>query len=352
MRVFRRFTKKQITLAAIVMASLLLCAALALTSSLLAASLADQQAALRWDSGGGHAQISAFFADGEVLDFGSIMGFRGQIERGLREASYMNSIEGARSYIDAYSSIGSVQIVSERTRLDTQAVGIGGDFFHFHPLELVGGTYFSGSELNKDAIIIDEEAAWQLFGASDVVGMSVTIGGVPHYVKGVVRRERGRMWEGAGLTTGYAYLSEESLAAYGTTAGIRHYEVVMPDPVSGFAYRLISENLPYSEDRMAVVDNSARYGIVPLLAVIADSGLRSMHNHNIRYPFWENHARGYEDILALILILEALLLLTAFLIVLVGLIVVYRRRSWTWPGLAKRVFGVIYSLVRRIRRKR
>ena len=42
--------------------------------------------------------------------------------------------------------------------------------------------------LMKDYCVIDEDAAWQLFGSNDVAGMTVYIGGVPHIVTGVIRR--------------------------------------------------------------------------------------------------------------------------------------------------------------------
>ena len=30
-----------------------------------------------------------------------------------------------------------------------------------------------------DKVIVDEDAAWQLFGSNDVVGMQIIIGGIP-----------------------------------------------------------------------------------------------------------------------------------------------------------------------------
>lgn len=51
----------------------------------------------------------------------------------------------------------------------------------FHPLKLITGSYFSGNDLMQDYCIIDQDAAWQLFGSNDVVGMTVYIGNVPPY---------------------------------------------------------------------------------------------------------------------------------------------------------------------------
>ena len=115
------------------------------------------------------------------------------------------------------------------------AIGIGGDFFMFHPLKLITGAYFSGNDLMQDYCIIDQDAAWQLFGSNDVVGMTVYIGNVPHIVTGVVQRPDSRMDKAAGLNSTVVYVSYETLSAYGTNNGINHYEIVMPNPVDEFA---------------------------------------------------------------------------------------------------------------------
>jgi hypothetical protein len=273
---FHKFSKKKIFLAALVLASLFFLALLTIAASHIKTSLRDQRAAERWSSEGGFAQVSCFFADSTYLTHDSIMEFRSKIVKGLRDASLVAEKEGARDYIDAFCASGSVSLTSDKRTVNVNALGVGGDFFLFHPLELVSGTYFSGSDLMQDGIVIDEETAWQLFGASDVAGLTVTINGVLHFVKGVVKKDSGRMWEGAGLTDSIAYISYDSLLKYGSTSGINCYEVVMPSPVSGFAYRLVQEGFGYSENEMVVVDNSARYGWEGLVKVLASIGLRSM----------------------------------------------------------------------------
>lgn len=46
------------------------------------------------------------------------------------------------------------------------------------------------------------------------------IGGVPHYVAGVIERDGSKFAKSAGLNKTTVYLSDDSLQAYGTTAGI------------------------------------------------------------------------------------------------------------------------------------
>lgn len=60
------------------------------------------------------------------------------------------------------------------------------------PWNCCPGSYFSGSDLMQDHIILDQDSAWQLFGSYDVEGMQVMIGNVPHIVSGVIRREEAK----------------------------------------------------------------------------------------------------------------------------------------------------------------
>lgn len=51
----------------------------------------------------------------------------------------------------------------------------------------------------SDGVVLDEDAAWQLFGSSDIAGQSVMIGETPHHVAGVIERPDDRLSRKAGL---------------------------------------------------------------------------------------------------------------------------------------------------------
>lgn len=298
--------------------------------------LIDQQAAKRWDAKGDSAQVSCFFAEDVKVDDFMIMGFERDLEQQLKEilsAEEYSEENGRRLVVDAYSSQGKVTVVSEKGSLDASAIGVGGDFFLFHPLTLVSGSYISGDSIMKDYILLDEDGAWQLFGSSDIAGQSVMIGGVPHYVSGVVKRQEGRYAENAGLDKTMVYLSNESLAAYGDGGGISTYEVMAPNPVKGFVYNAVKEKLGVDETDMVVVENSSRYSIESLIPVILDFGTRSMQNSAVKFPYWENIGRGYEDVKALVLLFQFIFLLIPCVIILVFLIIKWKNRSFTWKDV-------------------
>ena len=303
------------------------------------ASLDTQHMAERWSEEGDVSQVSCFFSREAGIAENSLITFGHNLDQDLEQASIVSASQNpnARLWVSAYSATGRVVISNERATVDVAAVGIGGDFFLFHPLKLVSGSYFSGNDVLTDYVVIDEDAAWQLFGSNDVAGQLVEIGGVPHVITGVVERQSGRIAEAAGLTSSVAYVSYTSLSRYGTNYGINTYEVVMPNPVSGYAKNYVMEHIGVSSNEVEIVENSTRYSFLNRLKLLLETGTRSMSSKAIIYPYWENEARGYEDILV---ILEVFMLAAFFvpvLLLLIVLIKAWKHKTWTvksvWNGL-------------------
>lgn len=257
-------------------------------------SLPDQLMADRWSEDGDVAQISCFYSGDAYMTESSIDELRYQLETKLQEQAMEPDTEGARLILDAYSAEGSITIQSDKKSIQANAIGIGGEFFMFHPVTLVSGMYFSGNALMQDSVLLDEEAAWQLFGANDIAGQTVTIGGKPYRVAGVYAREQGDLETLAGSkdTTVYmAYSALESNIACSVTC----YEIVMPNPVEGFARDILLGVNPTSEDNVKMVENSSRFSYISLYNVWKERAARSMKTDDIVLPFWENLARVKEE---------------------------------------------------------
>jgi len=279
------------------------------------AGLSDQQAAKRWDKDNGSSQVSVFVAGDVSIDELKIKNFQMQLEAALKEAAITADNANGRLYVDAYSSQGEVTINGSQSNMDTKAMGIGGDFFLFHPVKLVDGSYFSGNDLMKDFILLDEEAAWRLFGSNDIAGMNVTISGIPHYIAGVYEKEEGRFQEAAGLNESVVFLSHENLSQYGKGDSISTYELIAPNPIKNFVYNTVKEKFGLQENEMIVVENSSRYSWESIIPVLFDFGIRSMHNTKVRFPYWENIARGYEDVRALLFLFQMIFLMIPMVII-------------------------------------
>lgn len=313
-----------------------------------------QQMAKRWSEKDDVAQVSCFFAAGAEITEDDILMFEHNIDPALTDASVLPESEnpGARMWADAYSADGRITLSSDRSSVSADAIGIGGDFFLFHPLRLVSGAYFSGNDLMQDYCVIDEDAAWQLFGSSDVAGMMVYISGIPHIVTGVVERPSGRLAEAAGLEGTLIYVSLDTLEELGISYGINHYEVVMPDPVTSFAYNHVKDNLGSNDKTVEVVENSRRFTLLSRLKLIGQFGIRSMNGKGIIYPYWENMARGYEDILMVLTLLQMLFLLYPTILFIIFFILWWKHKGWTVKEMCLKGKDKLERLAERARMER
>ena len=290
-----------------------------------------QMMAERWSEKKDVAQISCFFSVNTQISEDRIREFEHSIDAALADASVIQESENpsARLWADAYSAGGKITITSDKSTLQADAIGIGGDFFLFHPMKMLSGSWFSGNDLMQDYCILDQDAAWQLFGSNDVAGMTVYIGGIPHIVTGVIQRQEGRLTKAAGLDSTLVYVSYKTLSELGSCNGINHYEIVMPNPVTGFAHNYVNEKLGDSGNETEVVENTSRYSFLSRLKLIPQFGTRSMNGKAIIYPYWENVARGYEDIVALITLFELLFLLYAVALAVIFFVIWWRHKGWT-----------------------
>ena len=311
--------------------SLMVCLLLLGMAQLMIGQQVSQQMAERWGENGEMAQISCFFSQNANVSLDTLEAFRHSIDGGLQEASVVQDSPNAsaRLWADAYSAGGRITVVSDRGNLTANALGVGGDFFLFHPLQLLDGAYFSESDLNSDYCILDEVGAWQLFGSNNIAGMIVSIGGRPHVVAGVVHREEGRLQEAAGLDSSIVYVSYDTLQKYDTNNGINHYEVVMPNPVKKFAYNYVSDHIGVSEADRVVVENTTRYDLAERFKLIMSFGVRSMSGKAIIYPYWENIARGYEDIVGVLTLWAMVFLVYPTVLVLIAIVLWWKHKTWT-----------------------
>ena len=291
--------------------------------------LYDQQMAKRWSKEGDAAQISVFYPQGEVEDAVFFRGIEQSVDKALQQASITTEKEGARLWIDAVSRSGKIILRSERATLEVKAIGVRGEFFQFHPQKVLEGALFREDSMMQDGVVLDKETAWQLFGSYDVEGMQIMIGQVPHRITGVIERPTGRLQRAAGLDKAICYLSLDSLETYGTATGGFTYEIVMPNPIKNFALSTMQAAVGKENEKLVVIENSSRFHILPLLMVMKQFGIRSMSFQEITYPYWENVARGYEDIFALFLGFKIVCLMNPVVFLFAVLILYWKRKTWT-----------------------
>ena len=267
------------------------------------------KAAEKWagNSGERFAYISCFMPETARTDQQSVYSFKSAMEQKLTENS-MEAEEGRTQWTFAYCGNAAIPVTTDKGSATVEALGVGGDFFFFHPMLLRSGNYIAESDLMHDGVVIDKELAWKLFGAIEVNGMELEIAGRKFYVAGVVERD-------SDFASTEAYGSDIGLyMAYDvfneiTNEGINCYELVFPNPVTNFALNLVKDNFP-GGDSTVFVDEGSRYGVSSLWSVIKDFGKRSMRTDGVIFPYWENAARLTEDYAALGMVLFCLFMIT------------------------------------------
>ena len=77
-----------------------------------------------------------------------------------------------------------------------------------------------------------------------------------------------------------------------------------------------------------------------------------MWSKAIFFPYWENLARGYEDILATLLFIRLICRIVVIAILVIFIIKAYRHKTWTVRGLVNDLMEKKYDIeVKRQQRK-
>lgn len=293
--------------------------------------LPSQQAAQRWqgDSEQRFAQVSLFFPSGGGPSENDIAAFRQTLDNKLLEAS-LTAPENGALWTDAYSATSKLNVASDKATANVIAIGVAGDYFLFHPLQLRHGSYIWGDDLMKDRVVIDEELAWRLFGGVEVAGLTLTIDGNPYWIAGVVSREKDALSRLAmDEEQPYIFVDYSVLAAKET--GIGCYELVAPDPVGGFALSIVEEG--FSADNGVPVENSSRYTLGNIWRMFTDWQSLLMNKDGVALPYWENAARlcaAYRLIYFLCILLLAIFPAVCILVILIKQYIKLIRRYQKW----------------------
>ena len=458
--------------------------------------MTDQNCASRWSPERESAQVSAFLSGSAGMSDETVLSLRSNFSRTLQEDAIALSetqVENGASLFDScYCGIGNAEISAGDESVTATMIGVGGDFFNFHPLDLMDGFYFTEDELMQDRILLDDETAWRLFGSPHVVGQSVDIGGTPHYIAGVFQRPQGRFYPYSGMGSYMVFISFDSLCRYteigmpsggqenedststetdafapseaviatassrgsaervledavsaagtvplsaawqpdaftasaqdrvknpveeeeeepetssGMSAGtdteetedtdkeettekeeddkdldkpeagdresmgggsgrqsqteteapqkeevnrnrVGCYEVILPNPVSGYALRTSRKCLEESgvaSDQYTIVENTSRYDTLRLASLVARPGVRSMQTAAIRYPYWENVALAWEDVLIPFALLQLFLRFAPMLFLLYLVLWYATHKSWTVGGIVQNLQDRLYT---------
>lgn len=332
--------------------SLLFFAIMTLVAGGIKKSLPDQQAVGRWiDGDQRYSQISVFTDGLSAISKDGIFTARVDIEKKLVENSLTPEKENARVWVDAFSANhGKMSVFSEYGNAEAETIITGGDYFLFHPAELLSGYYYSEDNLMQDRVLIDETLAWQLYGATDIAGKSVRIGTKYFYIAGVFRQSDNDDIKKVSSGAPMMFMPYQGYEILGNTPYFSCYEACLPNPVTGLAEKIIKEALAVELPKTEAVANSERYSLKNRFEIIKNFSMRSVKDNAIVYPYWENAARITEAKSALVLVFQLIGLIIPICTVLAYAIIGYRKRKAILKYFADAVKRLIINCKKMIRK--
>lgn len=314
-----KLTKKQLVLLVIIAAGLLVFGILTAISGAVARTQSTQYSAKYWDPDGRYSMVSVFLPEGSGLEQDNVRQLEYALDQALIKEALEAPSDNARLYVSSYSVKTEASVSSQRSKSQTcTAYGVGGDFFRFHSYELISGSYLVEDSLMDDHVVLDEEAAWKIFGAIEVDGMTLKYDGKEYIVQGVVKPMDEFKSKAGGAESGTIFFPFSRIDG---KAGC--YEIIFPNPVSGFAAKQLKEafkSCGYDENDIRIVDNSERYGFVNSVKRLVKWTDRGMSFKALKYPYWENSAIAVENIVDLLTLFRILFIVPPAVIVVISII--------------------------------
>lgn len=294
-----------------------------------------------WDRWSGsdikNGYVAAYIPEKEGLDEETIIGYTGTYKSSLQEESFEES-DNKRLYLDAYSCESQLEVSKElgSTPVKVNVTAVGGDFFFFHPMQLLSGNYIDKSNLMHDGVVLDENTAWSLYGSSNIQGKTCVINNKYYYIAGVVKESDSKYAKRTYGSRSRMFMHFDEYKKMDDTAVITSYEMIYPELITGRAEKVMKSlfNIQDAEEQVEgsieneslveIVDMTRRYNFTRLLGVAKDYGYRSSGSKGILYPFWENECRMAEDYAAIWALLELIFGIIAGLLLVPDIVRVYK----------------------------
>lgn len=261
-----------------------------------------QQLAIHWSQEQSYAQLSTFFSRYLNISKQEIQ----LAEEGIQQVLEQNGIdsESEQNWISAYSVQDTLAVSGEKTTKSMQAIGVGGNFFSFHPFLLKSGTWFDTNHTYM--VVLNEKAAWELFGSFDIEGMELQVEGDIYSVSGVIQQEKSPFLEKTGAYESQIYLSYDRIKQYRPETGITCYEVIMPNPIRDFALNTLKKQPIFVGANTELVQNTDRFSFKRRIQQLSNFFSRTMKTDEICYPFWENEVRAWEEVWDILLVIQCI----------------------------------------------
>lgn len=222
----------------------------------------------------------------------------------IRKALNQALLEQQVQIVDAYAGFSTQTLIQGSNSLSLPLTGISGaNFAAFRHMELLSGNFLMNDAFSTRSIVLDELAAWQLFGAIDIAGFTVKVQDKALTVAGVVRLPDNWQSQLSRADQAHAFIPYATLSELDPKLSITAYEVRLPEPVPGMGLQFLRDALSsagITTDAIELVDHDARLGLVTLLTSWRTVGSRVLRDSAVILPWWENAARAALDLASLL----------------------------------------------------
>lgn len=313
--------------------------------------LTPQLVAGTWETGEKpYAMASVFLEASEAIPQSRLGEIRLSVEKSLTDGG-VGSDTHPWLYSASYQT--GATLATDGKRSEVLLTAVAGDYFRIHPMTVLSGWYMEESDLMHDRVVLDRQAAWELFASENVEGMLLELDGAYYQVAAVVELEDGRFNEMAAGNTPRAWVFADSPALAADPAppgetggevpegavqtavpddsvpGFTCMEMVLPQPVKDFAASTMKNALKgLISDQTEITDNSGRFSLGARLRVLKTLSVRGISGDAVEYPYYENAARLTENHLAIRLVPEGLLMCVPIISLLILLLLLNRKRTW------------------------
>ena len=118
-------------------------------------------------------------------------------------------------------------------------------------------------------------------------------------------------------------MSYDTYQTLNENAAISSYEILMPNPVDGYAKQQVTDHLAPKD--AVVVENSSRFTAGRIFSLLRHLNQRTMRTDTVTYPSWENAARIVENRCMIFMVLAILFWICPVVFVVILAVKVYRK---------------------------
>ncbi len=232
-----------------------------------------------------HSHVTVYMSSDRELDYSEKI----MIESELEAAYTVDSIDSSKAIYCASTETGvSLYSTSSSRHASSTATVYSGDYFNFYKPELKEGAYPINDPIHTDAILLDENAAWQIFGThTGVVGLSLDYNGYSYTVCGVIKVPDGIYKEVYGERS-RVFISSQSTGFRNNNIMYTQFDAMIPDPITNYATNLIKEKFVAYSD--VIVNQDNRFDGEELNKLRENTNDMIINSNGIDYPFTEKAA--------------------------------------------------------------